>query len=312
MKNSIGKNIRELREKMSLSPQELADQIRISLPTIYNWEQGKSLPSTELLPQVAVALNTSIDNLMLFDTNKQLKRSFSKYYFDLDLNEYEKAHNLIKQTSISNSDESEYKLISIETTHIIHQAYELIDRINNYINEKANLDEGLLYYIQSQKILMEILYYGVYDVLDDLKLKAETNPTIESYFNLIYGYLSSGDNTTALRLCCIAMEKYQSKNLDIIFAECLWRSGKINEASETLWRILRSRNNYSCIMIISAHELLYRILLKNKDTKSILNLLTFSTAWLPDEFSKCGYDFQEAKRKFDKRLGRFKLLVKKL
>ena len=306
MKNKIGNRIRKLREEKNLTLKDIAIQLGISLNTVYNWEQGKTLPSSELLPGLASVLNTTIDSIMMYSNKEQIKKTISRYYFDLDLDEYEKVLDLVKLDGEAKMDaEMEYRLISIEMTHLIHQSHNLIIRIDELINEDRDLDQGKLFQIHNQKILLQLLYYGAYDVLDELKSKADLNPTLQSYYNLIFGYLGTGHSNAALQLCEEVQMNFPSRNLDILLAECQWRSGKIDLACETLWKILKFRNNYPSLIIISAHEMLYRILLKKMDTKLILELITYSIDWLPEEFSKNGYDLQQARRKFERRLKKF-------
>jgi len=306
MKQNIGNKIRELREGRDLTPNDLAEKTRVSLATVYNWEQGKTLPASELLPVLASVLNTTIDNIMMYSNKEQIKKSISRYYFDLDLDEYGKVQELVKLVGETKmDDEMEFRLISIEMTHLLHQSHNLINRIDELLNEDRNFDQGKLFQVHNQKILLQILYYGAYDVLDELKSKADLTPTLQSYYNLIFGYLVTGQSNSALQLCEEVQMNFQSRNLDILLAECQWRSGKIELACETLWKILKSRSEYPSLVIIIAHEMLYRILLKKMDTKRIAELMTYSIDWLPEEFSKNGYDSQQARRKFESRLKRF-------
>lgn len=306
MKQNIGNKIRELREARNFTPNDLAEKTGVSLATVYNWEQGKTLPASELLPVLASVLNTTIDNIMIHSHKEQIKKSISRYYFDLDLDEYGKVQDLVKLVGGTKmDDEMEFRLISIEMTHLLHQSHNLINRIDELLDEDRNFDQGKLFQIHNQKILLQILYYGAYDVLDELKSKADLTPTLQSYYNLIFGYLVTGQSNLALQLCEEVQKSYPTQNLNILLAECQWRSGKEDLARETLWKILKSRSEYPNLVIIIAHEMLYRILLKKMDTKRIAELMTYSIDWLPEEFSKNGYDSQQARRKFESRLKRF-------
>ena len=306
MRASIGNNLRELRENRKLTMNEVADKMGVSLATVYNWEQGKTLPVSELLPALASVLNTTIDNIMMYSYEEQIKKSISRYYFDLDLDEYRKIQDLVKlRGEAKMDDEMEFRLISIEMTHLLHQSHNLINRIDELLDEDRNFDQERMFQVHNQKILLQILYYGAYDVLDELKLKADLNPTLQSYYNLIFGYLVTGQSSSALQLCEEVQMNFKSSNLNVLLAECQWRSGKIDLACETLWKILKSRSKYPSLLIIIAHEMLYHILLKITATKQIAELMTYSIDWLPEEFSKNGYDSQQAKRKFEERLQRF-------
>lgn len=57
-------NLRHLRLKYHLSQQALSDKLHVSLATVGRWERNLSLPSVEKLLEIAVKLNTSLDELV--------------------------------------------------------------------------------------------------------------------------------------------------------------------------------------------------------------------------------------------------------
>lgn len=59
-------NIKELRQKLGITQEELAGQAGIRRETIVFLEQGKYNPSLKLAHDVAVALNTTIEKLFIF------------------------------------------------------------------------------------------------------------------------------------------------------------------------------------------------------------------------------------------------------
>lgn len=60
-------NIRELRQKLNMTQEELAEKAGVRRETIVFLEQGKYNPSLNLAHQVAKILKTSIDKLFIFD-----------------------------------------------------------------------------------------------------------------------------------------------------------------------------------------------------------------------------------------------------
>lgn len=62
MKNKI----KELRIKLNLTQEELAQKAKVRRETIVFLEQGKYNPSLQLAYDVATALKTSIDKLFIF------------------------------------------------------------------------------------------------------------------------------------------------------------------------------------------------------------------------------------------------------
>ncbi len=63
MKNRI----KEFRQKLNLTQEELANQVKVRRETIVFLEQGKYNPSLKLAMNIAKALKTNIDKLFLND-----------------------------------------------------------------------------------------------------------------------------------------------------------------------------------------------------------------------------------------------------
>lgn len=60
---TIHKRIKDLREKLGLSMEQLADRIPVSWQTVQQWENGKTAPKRARLEAVAKALNTTPEYL---------------------------------------------------------------------------------------------------------------------------------------------------------------------------------------------------------------------------------------------------------
>ncbi|MHA1873277.1 MAG: helix-turn-helix transcriptional regulator [Candidatus Heimdallarchaeaceae archaeon] len=59
--------IKELRARYDLTQQDLADKVGATRMTIVFLEKGTYNPSLKLAKKIAVALNSSIDELFIFD-----------------------------------------------------------------------------------------------------------------------------------------------------------------------------------------------------------------------------------------------------
>jgi DNA-binding XRE family transcriptional regulator len=59
--------IKELRARHEMTQQDLADKVGATRMTIVFLEKGKYNPSLKLAKKIAVALESSIDELFLFD-----------------------------------------------------------------------------------------------------------------------------------------------------------------------------------------------------------------------------------------------------
>jgi putative transcriptional regulator len=59
--------IKELRARYDLTQEQLADKVGVTRMTIVFLEKGKYNPSIKLAYKIAVALNTTIDELFIFE-----------------------------------------------------------------------------------------------------------------------------------------------------------------------------------------------------------------------------------------------------
>jgi len=60
-----GQRIAFLRKERGLTGEKLAERLNVSPQAISKWENGKCLPETALLPELARALGCSIDSLLV-------------------------------------------------------------------------------------------------------------------------------------------------------------------------------------------------------------------------------------------------------
>jgi transcriptional regulator with XRE-family HTH domain len=56
-------NIKIMRKQIGMSQTELAEKLKVNQTAISQWERGVSLPACEKLPDIAEALNCTIDAL---------------------------------------------------------------------------------------------------------------------------------------------------------------------------------------------------------------------------------------------------------
>ena len=60
---ALSEVIKQRRHKLGLTQKQLAEQLDVSDKAVSKWERGESLPDISLLPQIALALDVSIDYL---------------------------------------------------------------------------------------------------------------------------------------------------------------------------------------------------------------------------------------------------------
>ena len=70
---SVSNRIKDSRKECRLTQQELADKIGVSLMTVLRWEKGERTPNALIMPQIAEALNTSVEYLMGLQSDSEIK-----------------------------------------------------------------------------------------------------------------------------------------------------------------------------------------------------------------------------------------------
>ncbi|MDR0861169.1 MAG: helix-turn-helix transcriptional regulator [Oscillospiraceae bacterium] len=62
--NKVGAHIAALRRAKGLTQNELGERLQISFQAVSKWERGETLPDTAILPELAAALETTIDSIL--------------------------------------------------------------------------------------------------------------------------------------------------------------------------------------------------------------------------------------------------------
>ena len=73
MANSLGSRIAEFRKNRGITQDQLAEHIGVSSQAVSKWENDISCPDIALLPQLADYFNTTIDELLRGDNNKNVQ-----------------------------------------------------------------------------------------------------------------------------------------------------------------------------------------------------------------------------------------------
>ena len=64
MNNTIGMNIKYLRDKHDLTQEQLAEKLGVSRQTVAKWENGESLPDIERCAEMTMTFRVSLDALV--------------------------------------------------------------------------------------------------------------------------------------------------------------------------------------------------------------------------------------------------------
>ncbi len=92
----FAKNLRELRRKKNLTQEQLANIVNVSAQAVSKWETSDTLPDTALLPEIAKALDTSIDALFSYQSSDKMNilHAVERYINDSDAGSSEKIERL--------------------------------------------------------------------------------------------------------------------------------------------------------------------------------------------------------------------------
>lgn len=76
----LGKKLKENRVRKQMTQQDLADKLLVSRSTISNWESDRSYPDLESLKELSQIFATSIDDLLLDDSEliKKMSKDMKK------------------------------------------------------------------------------------------------------------------------------------------------------------------------------------------------------------------------------------------
>lgn len=65
-KNFIGIKLTKYREESGLTPQELADELNVTVQTVYRWERGERIPDIITFMHISKVLGINVEKLIYF------------------------------------------------------------------------------------------------------------------------------------------------------------------------------------------------------------------------------------------------------
>ena len=86
---TVGENIKQYREKLGLSQEELGQKLFVSTQTVSLWEKDQTLPTIENLRRLKEIFNTSVDEILGYqnETVDDERKGTEFYKFQFDKNE---------------------------------------------------------------------------------------------------------------------------------------------------------------------------------------------------------------------------------
>ncbi len=102
----IGKRIRLLRSKCSLTQEQLADRLGVSAQAVSKWENAVTMPDITLLPELAGVFGVSIDELFDLTTDQKLRRIENRMDTEeeLDSDVFREYEQFLKELAASGGD----------------------------------------------------------------------------------------------------------------------------------------------------------------------------------------------------------------
>lgn len=153
---SLGEKIKSLRKRKSLTQEEFAVQLNVSLDAIKNWEQGYNYPSIDMLVTIAEYFKCDFDYLLgKQDTPNKEYKHFSEYT-GLSEEAIKTLLYFCKPSSILPDilDNIDFLFLTDDLVNIDYNEIELIMKIPEYANiitdpdlydPEPKLDRTLLY-----------------------------------------------------------------------------------------------------------------------------------------------------------------------
>jgi transcriptional regulator with XRE-family HTH domain len=74
----LGKSIKEKRKQLNLTQEKFAELLEVSTHYVYEIERGTKTPSLPVLITIAELLNTTIDNLLTGESDKNINKEYDK------------------------------------------------------------------------------------------------------------------------------------------------------------------------------------------------------------------------------------------
>ena len=143
---SIGSKIKQRRQEMSISVDELAQKLNVSRTTIYRYEKGEiSKMPTETLEKIARILNTTPAYFMGWNDSPEVKSNILSIYNQLEQPRQEKVVDFAQEQL----DEQNNKV----TTPTIDTIDEDIEYITDYVEELVAAGHGAY---QEDNLHMEV------------------------------------------------------------------------------------------------------------------------------------------------------------
>lgn len=158
----IGNRIKELRIKMGLTQDQLADKCSLSKNAIWNYENNKRSPSIEILDKIAKALGVTINDLLGIKDITLSKKLINKLEYPL-----------LQMYGI------------VDTLEILSDKLNInYDTLDNSLNNNIELPIDIQ--IKLLDLLSKVDYYECINFIDENKYALKQNPDLNNKIQEIF------------------------------------------------------------------------------------------------------------------------------
>lgn len=131
----IGNKIKQLRQKIGATQEQLGERLGVSAQSISKWETGVTMPDITLLPLLSGELGVSIDELFDLTTDQKIQRLEKRLDLEEDFSEtvFREYEGFLKQQLEEYGDQRRIMSLLAQLYH--HRAQADLRRVSKYARE---------------------------------------------------------------------------------------------------------------------------------------------------------------------------------
>lgn len=218
--NTIGTNVKKLREKAHVTQEQLADSLFVSYQAVSKWETGAAVPDTLMLPKIAEFFGTTIDELFhenMVAYRHKGARLYSIYEDSPSPENFSAAESaLLKITNAPTSPDCYFQtedLRILGNLYAYHMEYcrdKAIEYYDKAIQKGKPLRANMYACFEQQKIHFMAQLGRAQECISQGLAMIDAQPqNQENYICVIYAYFCAGQYEQALEYVETALGKWQ-------------------------------------------------------------------------------------------------------
>lgn len=255
MQVNIGGKIKELRKRDGRKQEELANALGVTAQAVSRWESNGCYPDMSLLPAIANYFHISIDALFGYDNDrdsriKEYTEKYNRFFIQHDAGTTDLTAVISEIREILIEFPREPELLRLLAMALSMQGRKLPDRPNTYLEEAAEILEGLLG--ENDSVIFSLLdIYTTMGRYEKAVEKAESQPLLRFSKEVL---LASLNDTRDEPFVGKTVQKYQGEAILSLLHELLFvitnavgKNKKTYNSKEGLDILLSLRSLYEAI-----------------------------------------------------------------